>query len=697
MASSRISKLFTKANDIAKEVGQEYKKVKEQYQQQQQQQQGYNNQYDTSQPQTNSWQTYQASGYPPPPTGTTQHQPVYQGYQSPVPQSPVGYQQQHQSYQQYATRPQSYQYIPPPPPHPPQPPQEFGYTAAPPVSHIPRVDHQAQIESDRQAAETLAAQFKAEDDKLKEAEQELERLRIQDEAAKAQAKAQARLSKPANARYEVPQAGAPPAQGTASYAHPPPPPPPQSQNQHRYTYQHNPEAPAVPTPTSSSYDAVPPISPATSYSGQQHFQQQQQQQQQQRQHYQNHQQQHYQNQQQQQTFQATRRESHPPRPEVHPCGIAPVTECIEDSFPLDHDWFFHPSAPTFLICSRCYVDHIYETRFRTSFTQIHFPADKKRKCLFGTRRMKNALWPMAVYSHRLNDVIDFMKRREDILPCPESICIPGTDWYTTPNIPDAAFCPACFEDLLMSSSFGSHFNLTLDRRHNCHGDLIYVKRMLDGCAETNDWPGFATEVQERLQFSPCEGPSPVPSRSRQWFESTRGPRGMQICAACYYDYFRHTSDQKFWKQTVPREYESVCLFGSVNVLFTIGRAFIKKDYSIFWKAMDQWSKYPACGAPGSTWFVLPNRAKDFIVCGACYSTLVYAYGGSSWFTPNPSSVPSRDPHVCVFNVDNPQCETNFIALYESVLRGTWKPLIDQAAALADISPYSRNDAANQRW
>ncbi|KAM6530574.1 hypothetical protein FSOLCH5_000068 [Fusarium solani] len=201
------------------------------------------------------------------------------------------------------------------------------------------------IDSDREAAEKLAAQFqdeynreiaeaereleslkKEQEEKLKEAQRQLEDLRIQPESSRPTSS----VNTPSSA-----------------------PPPPQQQPQQQYQ-QPQPSPVATPTP----------------YGGHQQYPQAQAQPQPQ-----------YQTQQQWSPQAApTLNPIHPP--EMHPCGIIPISVCHDGLMDMELDWFVHPSSPEFLICSRCYVDHIYNTKFQSSFRMVHLGAGQQRKCFF---------------------------------------------------------------------------------------------------------------------------------------------------------------------------------------------------------------------------------------------------------------------------------------------------------------------------
>ncbi|KAI8724418.1 hypothetical protein NCS52_00011000 [Fusarium sp. LHS14.1] len=562
-----------------------------------------------------------------------------------------------QQYQQYAPSPAQQQQYPPPPQeqrYPPPPSQQQQYPQSPQPQQYPSPPQQAQsqVDSDREAAEKLAAQFQDEYNReIAEAERKLERLKKEQEGKLKEAerqlgglRIQSESSRPTNS-INTPLSA---------------PPPPQQQQ-----YQ-QPQPSRAATPTS--------------YGSQQQYQAPSQQQPQ------------YQTQQQWSPQVApTPNPIHPP--EMHPCGIVPISVCHDGLMDMELDWFIHPSASEFLICSRCYVDHIYNTQFQSSFRMIHLGTGQQRKCLFGTKRMKDTLWPEAVSSSSLSNAIEFMQKRQGIPHCTGSEIRPGASWYTSPSIPHATFCAACYEDILMTSSFSSNFTLSTGLEAFCDASTFYVRRVFDLYSPSNNWSAFCQGVQARIQMPKCEKGLPMPTSEHSWYETTRGPRDTVLCGACYCDNFYNTPGQQYWRQVTPRGKETMCLCGNINMYSVSNRAFDSKDLSIFWRALDEFSKHPFCNpyeTSGAKWFTLPNRSKEIIICGACYSTMVNVWGGANWFIPKSSSFFKSDKRVCGFNIGHPRLNKNMNAFSECILRGTWKALGDLAALFASVEPCPRS-------
>lgn len=88
-----------------------------------------------------------------------------------------------------------------------------------------------------------------------------------------------------------------------------------------------------------------------------------------------------------------------------------------------------------------------------------------------------------------------------------------------------------------------------------------------------------------------------------------------------------------------------------------------------------------------TVLTLPNKSKEIIIYGACYSTMVNVSGGANWLIPKSSSFFKSDKRACGFNAGHPRFNKNINAFNGCILRGTWKGL---AALFASFEPCPRS-------
>lgn len=100
-----------------------------------------------------------------------------------------------------------------------------------------------------------------------------------------------------------------------------------------------------------------------------------------------------------------------------------------------------------------------------------------------------------------------------------------------------------------------------------------------------------------------------------------------------------------------------------------------------------------------TVLTLPNKSKEIIICGACYSIMVNVWGGSNWFIPKSSSFFKSDKRACGFNVGHPRFNKSINAFNECTLRGIWKALGGLAALFASVEhrPRSKPNGYPKRY
>ncbi|KAF7546838.1 hypothetical protein G7046_g9186 [Stylonectria norvegica] len=387
------------------------------------------------------------------------------------------------------------------------------------------------------------------------------------------------------------------------------------------------------------------------------------------------------------------RSTTPEPPKPHPSGVTPITECISDPVDFDLDWFFHPAAPSFSICTRCYVDHIYDTQYRDSFSQAFYNDKQPQRCLFGSKRMKDQIWPTAVSSRSLSEAIDFMQKRQNIPNCPGETVKEGQSWYVTDDIPHSTFCRACYEDGLLASPFGGRFRLESPAGGCfCDSSHMYVRRMLEKFSATNDWTAFATEVKARLQFPACPKGNAVKASERSWFVSKRTPKGLQVCVACYCDYFLETPNSDLFERMAPFTGNTSCMMRFFNILIPTQQTVIKKDWDLFSRAVGAVDNNVLCdakGLTGATWYTLPSNPPDFGICGGCYGGIVKSLGGSHFFVPKYGVSPTTTL-LCCFNPSHSRMGPYLLKYAEGLLHGTLKPLGEYAAVFSSVPRCPRS-------
>ncbi|KAF4969821.1 hypothetical protein FZEAL_10161 [Fusarium zealandicum] len=387
----------------------------------------------------------------------------------------------------------------------------------------------------------------------------------------------------------------------------------------------------------------------------------------------------------------------------HASGITPLSECSSIPTQLPQHWVYHPDSPKFVICAHCYVDHIYNTKFRDSFTKVYYGDEEARRCRFETQRLKEKLFPAAVESGSLDDCVAFMKKRMTIRDCQETTQIEGEMWYMTPDIPHTTICQACFEDGLWGTPFAKHYRLQASQgAAYCDSVVWFVRRKYMEYAKEDNWAKFAEEFSARLQLPPCPKTNNIKANDRAWFKPKDGPGSLQACVTCYYDYFYRSEDEDKFEQVSGGDFETRCNMGQLNMVIPMAQALNVKDRSIFWKAAHGVDKHPFChkdGIKGGTWYSLPNDAPGFGICGACYEGIVKPVGGASWFIQE-RDVPQDRTYLCCFNLNHARVQGALAAYINSRSLGDWRQLGDYAKKWTLVRPCpkaKRKSGKNRPW
>lgn len=319
--------------------------------------------------------------------------------------------------------------------------------------------------------------------------------------------------------------------------------------------------------------------------------------------------------------------------------------------------------------------------------------------MFGTQRVKDRLWPDAVSSGIIVPVVEFMKKRVAIGECPQSAMIEGGNWYMTDEIPGMTMCQACYEDALMATSFGEHFKLeTIATQCFCDSSTWYIERLFEDHAKTNNWTAFSEGVKTRIQLPICPKQANTKANERAWFKSQCEPTALQVCVACYYDYFYGTADETTFVRVPGGDFDTRCVMGQLNLIIPTHHSLAKKDPEIFWTATNGVDRQPLCdgtGTKGATWYTLPSDPPGFGVCGGCYAGIIQVLGGTKEFVPKPGTS-KADTLLCCFNPSHHRGLTYLGAYSESLLRGDWAPLRDLATKFGDVPPCQRSQKKQGR-
>ncbi|KAI0425801.1 hypothetical protein F5Y09DRAFT_320735 [Xylaria sp. FL1042] len=342
-------------------------------------------------------------------------------------------------------------------------------------------------------------------------------------------------------------------------------------------------------------------------------------------------------------------------------------ECISTNVTFAATWYTHHRAPDFPICMNCYENQIRDSRFAAEFQGTFHNDGKPRRCGFKWPRLKDHLWKLALSSGSLDSVVEYLILRPTIPDCVGQGGVKGNagiKWYRAKNndIPVMVACQACYEDLIISHpGFGvDHFEPSTvphpdDQTWSCGMAVPCIQREYEARASTNDWKSFVKCVTVRMSLKPCPGEK-TEYPSQKWFTPIRGPQGLLICVACYYDYILQTGLSSEWQDAgddlASRFGGSVgCFIGrQFNVRALATRTLDTNDYEWFWKAMDVVSHSPMCKSQmqNATWYTLNSNPNGFEICSACYVTIVVPMGVYQHFKLK-EDVPPGASITCSFN------------------------------------------------
>ncbi|KAI1801979.1 hypothetical protein F4811DRAFT_427100 [Daldinia bambusicola] len=347
-----------------------------------------------------------------------------------------------------------------------------------------------------------------------------------------------------------------------------------------------------------------------------------------------------------------------------------TTSCIDDPVTFATDWYWHPEAPEFFICSRCYVDHIHKIRFWNLFRKEGFRDGRRRVCLFSKPRMRDRLLKGALETGSLESALAWMRARPQIPNCKGTDGVKGEEgikWYKPKlnEIPGFVCCQACYEDRVLVSHFSVNFEPSqpqpAEETWSCDFAVPFIRDEYEARGKINDWPGFVSEAKARLSIKPCGRRNEESTYGRKWFVPKRGPEGLVLCSGCYCDHVIHTSEEDQWR--VEEKFTDAigttirCSMGMFSITMAMARAHEINDFQIFWRAVDKLSKEKFCddgGIEDGTWYTLPSDPPNFGICGACYVAIAEPLDISRFFVPKRDAQPAGVKWLCCFNLSNPR-------------------------------------------
>ena len=379
----------------------------------------------------------------------------------------------------------------------------------------------------------------------------------------------------------------------------------------------------------------------------------------------------------------------------HSLNITPVAECIGSPMTFATDWFIHPSASDAVICSRCYVDYIYESEFASYFQHEYIADGKPRRCFFGSsQQVKEILWPAAKSTKDISGLVRHWKARQAISHCPELNPLNGTTWYMCTEIDGMTVCVACYHDLLMATQCGGKFApQKLNNPATCEFGYHYTKRMFETLCSNQDWNTFATEMKARVAFPQCPKCEVLTATGRVWFVNKPGKPDLTLCIGCYCDYFIGTPNEQFVEPRDLGASKVSCSMGKLNIEIATKEVVNKKDWNAVWSVIEAINREPACtaeGIKGGTWYTLVSNPPGFALCGGCYAGIVQPIKQTELFKRK-YGVNSAETIKCCFNPTHPRAGPLLSRFAEAIFKNNAQELNDYAKKFAGVAPCPRSN------
>jgi hypothetical protein len=344
--------------------------------------------------------------------------------------------------------------------------------------------------------------------------------------------------------------------------------------------------------------------------------------------------------------------------------------------------------------------------------------------------MKDHLWKDALASRKLEPAIDWMRHRSSIPDCKGVDGVKGNDaaalsirWYspgTWVQVSGSTFlaCEACYEDNLMTNQLSCYFSLfqkpqPSDAVWVCDMAMPYMEKEYEAKGTLGDWQGFVQEAKARLLVPPCPKGTEMASYGRNWFVPKAAPEsGLVLCQACFVDQVLHSGEEDKWEAStqlssgLDRTYRVRCARGAMfNISVLFSAAHEKKDFSLFWKAIDKLGHEKPCeadGIAGGRWYTLPSHPKNFGVCAACYVAILEPLQVSRFWVPmsvsNEGDAASETKLLCCLNRNHSRLSAFFLRLYEMYVTLDPKALDVYASDYASVPLCPRDtDVPNRHW
>ncbi|KAE8422272.1 hypothetical protein BDV36DRAFT_245475 [Aspergillus pseudocaelatus] len=399
-----------------------------------------------------------------------------------------------------------------------------------------------------------------------------------------------------------------------------------------------------------------------------------------------------------------------PSMQYNPPAKFTLKKCPSTNYSLmcSGTWYILPEAPEFRICAYCYETNIQGSSLQASFHPWVSPAGASIHCLFSSPRIEHHLWPRALQSGSVQELLWFFRHRATVRNCDGTKGVGGSEnvkWYSpkdTSRLPSFIACQACYEDVITGTALCSQFEEHREKQPQgqiwaCDIAIDFIRRLL---TNTQSWPQFSTEVAHHLGLPECEKNGAVMGgSSRQWYELRDRALGIAVCERCYRDFASRTEFESHFQplRQSPREQQCILGFWQARVLWD--DALERKDFSLWRRTIMEYVQAPPCSSqakPGAQMYQLNQGIDNFDVCQSCYIGFLKPHGIDVFFkrVQHPRTVESS----CDLNPSSFRFLSYAQRLDEALITCTFSRFVDFTIRLCNLSPCPGIElVTNRKW
>ena len=240
-------------------------------------------------------------------------------------------------------------------------------------------------------------------------------------------------------------------------------------------------------------------------------------------------------------------------------------------------------------------------------------------------------------------LLSFAERRLSIKSCSGTEGVKGGNgmkWFRPINddIPGFLCCEACYEDVVLGTSFGPKFapdqsQQPTDQTWSCDVAVPYLKRILPSYGYRGDWQGFVQASRHRISLPTCESDKSEVASTKRWY-NTSWPspiHDMTLCEACYLD-------RVGWQGGIAQHFAQIP-YDPLDLRrlicdFRLTPVAACSDILLAYGMYEKWHYYrgvimskPDCNKEGivnGEWYGLPDptdptrTVENFDICAACH-------------------------------------------------------------------------------